>query len=177
MKLTLQQQTDYGLIGVKSARKHKGVLTEAEDKAKKESRNAETKLQSKICGWMREQWPDLVFLSDFAAGLKLSPFLANIRAGQSCNDKVPDLYIFGPVKPLIIEIKVSDDNLFLKDGMTLCSEHVQRQYETIKKLRKTCYADFGVGENDIKAMIRGYMLGKVEYTPIRDNPTHLAKLV
>ena len=153
------------------------IETLAEAKKKRDSRNAETDLQTKICTWLRNEYPGIVFLSDFAAGLKLSPYLAGIRSKQSCDDKVPDLYIFGPVKPFIIEIKTDAATVFLADGVTLASEHLQRQYECIKKLRSTCYADFGIGENDIKSMIRGYLLGAVEYTPVRDNPTHLKKII
>lgn len=137
------------------------ILSKAEDKAKRDKRNAETDLQNKICKWLRDEYPGLIFLSDFAAGLNLTPFLAGIRSAQACDYKVPDLYIFGPVKPLIIEIKVKDDDLFLKDGRTLKNEHVQSQFETIIKLRDTCYADFGVGEIDIRSMIRSYFYDKI----------------
>ena len=130
-KLTPAELASMGFIG--KVKGHKmDVVTEQQAKQQRDSRNAETDLQNKICSWLRNTYPDLVFLSYFAAGLKLSPFLANIRSLQSCNDKVPDLYIFGPCKPLIIEIKVSSDNMFLVDGVTLASEHLQRQFRTLR---------------------------------------------
>lgn len=158
----------------KSAKPMK-IVTAKQIKDKRD--NSETALQTKICKWLRDTYPGILFLSDFAAGIQLTPYLAKIRSLQSCEDKMLDLFIFGGEVPLILELKTNQADVFLVDGVTLCSEHLQRQYETIKKLRRLgYYADFGIGENDIKSTIRGYMDGKVEYTPVRDNPTHLAKL-
>jgi hypothetical protein len=142
---------EFGMIGVKSAKPHK-VLTEKENKDKRNKRNEESDLQTLICKWMADQ--HMLFLSDFAAGLYLTPFLAGIRSLQSCEYKVPDLYIFNQYGCQVIEIKTKESELFLSDGKTLKSEHVQLQYETILKLRSFgIYADFGIGEADIKNMI------------------------
>lgn len=163
-KLTKEQQIEFGLIGVNNS-KYKGIVTEQKDKQARDRRNAETDLQNIICKWLSEK--HVMFLSDFAAGLHLSPFLANIRSMQSCEYKMPDLYIFMSPKPLIIEIKVKESDLFLSDGKTLKSEHVQLQYESLLKLRKLgCHADFGVGEYDIKTMITQYESGSLQYKTI-----------
>jgi len=159
-----------------SAKKMK-IVTAKQIKDKKD--NSETALQTKICKWLRETYPGILFLSDFAAGIQLTPYLAKIRSGQSCDDKMLDLFIFGEGVPLIIEIKTIQADVFLVDGITLYSEHLQRQYETIKKLRALGYlADFGIGENDIKLMIAEYMgWGEIKYKVIKDNQTHLKKII
>lgn len=172
MKNNLDKNDPFNYM--KSA-KYKGIVTEKSIKDKRD--NSETTLQTKICKWLCATYPGILFLSDFAAGIQLTPYLAKLRSSQSCDDKMVDLFIFGNDKPLFLELKTDSAEVFLKDGVTLCSEHLQRQYETIKKFRLLgYYADFAIGENDIKAIIRGYMIGNIEYTPVRDNPTHLAKL-
>lgn len=160
---------------MKSAPKHK-IVTAKSIKDKRD--NSETSLQTKICKWLRETYPGILFLSDFAAGLKLTPYLANIRSMQSCDDKMVDLFIFGQSVPLFLELKTDAADVFLKDGVTLCSEHLQRQYETIKKFRNLgYYAGFGIGEWDIKDIIKDYMNGVYPlFVPIKDNSTHLSKL-
>ena len=159
-----------------SAKKMK-IVTAKQIKDKRD--NSETALQTKICKWLRQTYPGILFLSDFAAGIQLTPYLANIRSIQSCDDKMLDLFIFGQPKPLILEIKTLDAIVFLKDGVTLYSEHLQRQYETIKKLRLLgIYADFAIGEEDIKQVIKMYMIGNsFNYKSIKDNPTHLKKII
>lgn len=162
--MTNDQKTEFGLWGMKSAKKHK-LVTEKQDKADKRSRNAETDLQNLICKWLKDQ--HIIFLSDFAAGLHLSPFLASIRSLQACEYKMPDLYIFLPQGLLIIEIKVKESDLFNKDGKTLKSEHVQLQYESLLKLRNFGHhADFGVGEYDIKTMVTQFQCGTLKYKDI-----------
>ena len=163
--MNIGKKIEYGLIGIKSAKKHT-VVTEEEDKNRRNSRNAETDLQTLICKWLTEQ--HIMFLSDFAAGLHLSPFLANIRSMQACEYKMPDLYIFLPPRPLIIEIKAKESDLLLSDSKTLKSEHVQLQYESLLMLREIgCHADFGVGEYDIKTMVQQYKCGTLQYKEIQ----------
>jgi hypothetical protein len=144
-----------------SAPKHK-IVTPAQEKTSRDSRNAETDLQTKICKWLKKD--DILFISDFAAGMKLSPFLASVRSLQSCNDKMVDLIILKPsgqYNGLCIELKTRIDKVFMKDGVTLLkNEHTLAQYETIKKLRSLGYAAcFGCGEDHIKQIVSDYMGG------------------
>lgn len=165
-----EDQIHFGMIGMKSAPKRK-VVTEAEDKANRDKRNAENDLQSKICKWLRATYPGILFISDFAAGLYLSPFLAGIRHNQACGAKWLDLAIFVPSPDyhgLVIELKTGTDKVFLQDGITLLkNDHVIEQYHTIKKLRSLNYAAcFGCGETEIKKIVIDYMKKKyvnIEY--------------
>lgn len=157
MKRTLTQDIQNGTIGMKSS-KYKGIV-------KKKDKQTESNLQTIICKWLREK--NIIFISDFAAGLHLSPFLAGLRHSQACEYKMPDLYIFLPQGLLIIEIKKDYDDLFLVDHKTLKSEHVQFQYENILRLRELGYkADFGIGEYDIKTMVTQFQAGSFIYKEI-----------
>jgi hypothetical protein len=133
-----------------------------EDKPKRQNR--ETPLQSSVTKWLKLQYPGLMFFSDFAAGLYLPPVLANIRSMQACDSKFLDLTILracGGYHGLVLEIKVTTDDLFLKDGITLKSSHVKEQYQTILKHRADgYYADFGVGFDDITNYINCYLSGR-----------------
>lgn len=134
------------------------------------SKHAETDLQTKICKWLRNTYPGILFISDFAAGLLLSPFLAGIRSNQSCDDKMLDLIILRPSRidkiynyhGLCLEIKTGPDKVFMSDGITLLkNEHTLAQYVTIKKLRSLGYAAcFACGEDQIKYLITNYMNDK-----------------
>lgn len=159
--MDLNNQIEFGMIGVKSAKEHK-ITTQEQERAYRDSRNVETDLQSKICKWLKKEYPGILFISDFAAGMQLSPFLSNIRSIQACDYKWPDLCIFVPspnYHGLVIEIKTGVDKVFLKDGITLLkNDHVLSQYKTIKKLRSLGYAAcFGCGEADIKKIVTDYM--------------------
>lgn len=154
-----QSQIDFGVFGAKSHTNAK-VLTEAEDKEAKQS--SESMLQQKICAWILQNWPDTIFVSDFAAGIKLSPYLAMVRKNQSCNYKYPDLTISlakGGFFGLHIEIKTLKGTPYLVDGKTLKKDkHIEAQQKTIDKLKSEGYAAcFGVGEDHIKRIIMRYM--------------------
>lgn len=140
------------------------------DEFKNLSKHKEQDLQTKIAKWLKKEYSGLIFFSDFAAGLYLKPYLANIRSLQACEGRFLDLTLLEPVNNyhgLLVEIKVSVDDLFLKDGMTLKSEHVQEQFSMVKKLRAKGYAaDFGCGEDDIKQIIINYFSGVVNYKTI-----------
>lgn len=150
------------------------IVSEHEENLRKESQFAEVNLQTLICKWLRDEYEGLLFFSDTFAGIKLSPFLKNLRSSQSCKREYPDLTImktapvpfgadnnsFNFYAGLVIEIKVSP--VTMKDGVTLLKdEHILAQYQVIKDFRKMGYAAcFGCGEGDIKAIARVYMRGE-----------------
>lgn len=134
--------------------------------------HAESVLQTKICRWLKDNYPGIIFFSDFAAGLYFKEdWVKNLRSLQACEDKYLDLTIMSRNKTfsaIIIEIKVNVSDLFLIDGRTLKSSHVQEQYNSILKLREQgYYADFGVGENDIKQIIINYFNDNCDYKEVK----------
>lgn len=133
-----------------------------EVKETKPNKRSEFHLQAKICNWLNDTWPGLLFVADFAAGLFLPPWIAEARKVQSCLDKYPDLTILNPrggYMGLFIEIKTDAGTPYRKDGKTLLSSaHITAQNKTLTKLKSLGYcACFGVGEAQIKRIIVKYM--------------------
>ena len=146
----------------------------------KKSKHMESELQTKVCKELRKHYPNLVFFSDFAAGLKMSDYMCVLRSLQACEGKYLDLTILEPsgiYHGLIIEIKCTKSDLFLVDGVSLGSDHVQEQFNMVKRLRtKGYYADFGVGYDDIMGMIEDYInFGGRQYKPIKERVTKLQR--
>ncbi len=138
------------------------ILTEQQDQARKKSKHSESNLQSGLCKWLKLQHPNVYFFSDFAAGMKLTPVMANIRASQAPKMKVLDLTILEPRKSyhgLIIELKSDVASPFLKDGVTLKSnEHLESQQWSINLLKSKGYAAcFAVGFDQAKDYIEKYL--------------------
>ena len=143
-------------------------------------KHPESDLQTKVCKQLKRQYPGMIFFSDFAAGIKLEPFAANLRSIQACEGKYLDLTILEPsytFSGLIIEIKCTSAELFLVDGSSLKSDHVQEQYNMIKRMRvKGYYADFGVGYDDIVGMIEDYIyIGGRKYKPVIERQTKIER--
>lgn len=103
----------------------------------------EYELQSAICKYLSYQFPEIFFLSDTIASLKLTPAQANRnkkiqKTGFSC----PDLLILEPrngYSGLFIELKVGSP--FKKNGEIKASkdDHLKNQLKTINKLKEKGY--------------------------------------
>lgn len=103
----------------------------------------EFELQSAICRYLSYQFPEVLYLSDTIASLKLTPAQANRnkkiqKNGFSC----PDLLILEPRNGycgLFIELKV--ETPFKKNGEIKASkdDHLKNQLEAINKLNEKGY--------------------------------------
>lgn len=159
--LRTEAEKDSLLFGKAGAKLLNGELP----KESKKRTNDEQNLQTKICQWLTNTYPDIIFFSDFAAGLHLTPFLASVRKKQSCIGKYPDLTILKPLgryNGLIIEIKKESASPYLKNGSLSSNEHIQGQAEMLRRLNNLgYYATFGVGEDKIKSIILNYLDGKL----------------
>lgn len=103
----------------------------------------EFELQVDVCRYLSCQYPDVFFMSDTIASLKLTPAQANRnkkiqKSGFSCTD----LLILEPrngYSGLFIELKV--ETPFKKNGEIKASsnDHLKNQLETIKKLNEKGY--------------------------------------
>lgn len=117
-------------------------------------------LQRQVCNYLRNQYKDVLFMSDNVASLKLSLAQAvRNKAIQKPFFKTPDLIIFQPrnnYSGMFLELKV--ESPYLKDGRAPKSEHISGQEKTINDLRKLgYYAAFGVGFEDCKKQIDEYL--------------------
>lgn len=103
----------------------------------------EFELQSAICRYLSYQFPQVLYLSDTIASLKLTPSQANRnkkiqKNGFSC----PDLLILEPRNGycgLFIELKI--ETPFKKNGEIKASkdDHLKNQLEAINKLNEKGY--------------------------------------
>ena len=112
-----------------------------------------------LCGYMRTNFPHVVFLSD-ASGIKMTMGQAIKWKGMRSSNGIPDLIILHPNSiffGLMIELKKTGEKIYKKDG-SLKTDHLKEQDEVLKKLRaKGYYATFAVGFNEAKKIIIEYM--------------------
>lgn len=122
---------------------------------------AEKHLHQQICSYLNLQYPDVIFLSD-PSGLKVSIGLAVELKKKRCKKyKIPDLIILKPMNGhhgLVLEIKVSVDDVFTKKMEIRNNEHIQEQAKSIEQLNRLGYkACFGIGFEKTKSIIDGYL--------------------
>lgn len=136
------------------------VFLENMIKQKQRKRQPEYHLQKMVCDYLRLQYPEVLFLSDTVASVKLTAIQgARNKAIQNQGFKTPDLIILEPrggYAGLFIELKV--ESPFKKDGTFKKDEHLEGQLKSINDLkRKGYYASFSWGFEMTKAMIDNYM--------------------
>ena len=120
----------------------------------------EFELQKQICRWISYQYPNMLFLSDTIASVKLTiPQQNRNKLIQKNNFKTPDLLIFEPkgnFSGLFIELKVKSP--FKKNGEIFKDEHLEGQLKTINDLKsKGYYACFSWSFEMTISIINQYM--------------------
>lgn len=140
--------------------------------------NSETNLQIMVADYLRLQYPNVLFHSDYGSGLNLTIGQAVIQKRLNGGRRAwPDMFIaMGKPKPipeggfsrllervslewhgLMIELKKENTRLKKKDG-SWASEHIAEQAETLEKLRQVGYkAEFAVGFEQAKQIIDDYL--------------------
>ena len=125
-------------------------------------KHLEYDLQVAVCRYLSYQYPDIDFLSDTIANLKLTKSQAiRNKKIQKNGFKTPDLLILEPrnnFSGLFIELKL--ETPFKKDGSIKASnkDHLKEQLETIEKLNKKGYkAVFSWGFDMTKEIIDNYL--------------------
>jgi glycerophosphoryl diester phosphodiesterase len=125
-------------------------------------KHLEYDLQVAVCRYLSYQYPDIDFLSDTIANLKLTQTQANRNKKiQKVGFKTPDILILEPrnnFSGLFIELKL--ETPFKKDGTIKASDkdHLKGQLETIEKLNKKGYfCCFSWGFEMTKEIIDNYL--------------------
>lgn len=124
-------------------------------------KETELSVHNQVCKYLKAQYPKVMFLSDFGAGIKMSIGMANRQSMQKSNHAFPDIMIFEPRggwNGLFIEVK-KDDSIYYKGTTDLKPvQHVLDQFHCIRLLtQKNYYADFGCGFIECKRIIDEYM--------------------
>lgn len=105
----------------------------------------EFELQCAVAEYLRRQYPNVMFLSDVRASLKLTiPQQVRQKKLQADNFAMPDMVIFkpkrGPVFPyhgLFLEFKA--ETPFKKDGTLKKNAHLKNQMAAVVSLRDLNY--------------------------------------
>lgn len=138
---------------------------------------SEAILQEQVADYLRLQYPDVVFHSDFGSGVRLTPGQAVRQKRQNGGKRAwPDIFIAEPlgyigerypdsaagqmeVAGLFIELKKEGTRLKKKNG-EWASEHIAEQAEMIDRLNDRGYkAVFAVGFEGAKREIDDYLGG------------------
>lgn len=108
------------------------------------------------------QYPRVIHRTDFAAGIKLPPWLAARQKRVQIRRGFPDIFIFEPSRGfhgMGIELKKKGTKLKLNDGRW-ASDHIKEQYEMLRALHNKGYAvAFARGFEEAEAVIRWYLDG------------------
>lgn len=136
----------------------------------------EAKLQKRVCEYLQDKYPNVIFHSDLSAGMSLSIGQAVQNKKLQFSNGLPDLYILEPMvefhkimglptltprnySGLLLELKADGVSIYLKDGITLRKDdHLAEQWRMLVSLREKGYkAEFGLGYEATIKIIDEYL--------------------
>ncbi len=125
---------------------------------------SEAELQKQVAIYIRMQYPDTIFHSDFGSGVKLTPWQAKMQKMQNGGKRAwPDMFIAEPKGKwhgLFIELKKEGTRLLKRDG-DFASEHIAEQDAVLRELNEKGYkAEFAIGFEQALNLIDDYLGGK-----------------
>lgn len=117
-------------------------------------------LQCQVCSYLEWQYPNVLFLTDTIAAIKLTlPQQVRNKKVQKKGFKCPDLTVFHPAGDyagLFIELKA--ETPYKKDGTLKKNEHLEGQAETMRKLTERGYqCHFAWSFEQCKDIIDNYL--------------------
>ena len=141
----------------------------------------EETLHLRVCDYLRKNYPDVLFRTDFSSGMKMTPWQAAKHKKFQKGRAWPDLFIAesGVVRfkegnliinlrknGMFLELKADGVKLYKKDGTLRKNKHIEEQAEMLEKLRnENYYAEFAIGYKDAIEQIREY-LGKPKHKKV-----------
>lgn len=143
----------------------------------------ELELQMQVADYLRLQYPDVLFHSDFSSGIKLTMgqaikqkrlqggrrawpdmFIAepkNVKAECKVitdGDVIKDAHFLEQKYGLFIELKKEGTRIFKKDGTLVSDAHICEQFDMLEQLRRRGYvAEFACGFDEAKKIIDEYL--------------------
>lgn len=126
------------------------------------SKQKESSIHAQVAKYLKLQYPDVIFRTDFAAGIKMSIGQAVKHKSLQSGSKYPDLFIAQPAGQwhgLFLELKRDRSEVYLLGGNVLKNnQHVKEQEEMLNQLRRRGYcAHFGCGFDGAKRIIDSYL--------------------
>ena len=124
-------------------------------------RKTEENLHLKICDYLRKNYPDVLFRTDFSSGMKMSPGQAAKHKKFQKSRAWPDLFIAESnalASGLFLEIKAENVIVFKKNGEIRKNKHLIEQDKMLKELSKKGYrARFVIGYKQAIFEIQQYL--------------------
>lgn len=140
-------------------------------------------LHLKVCDYLRKNYPDVLFRTDFSSGMKMTPGQAAKHKKFQKSRAWPDLFIAKSEQEvfrdsfsgdkyyeffagLFLELKAEGTKLYKKNGEMVANKHYQEQAEMLEKLRSSGYiAEFAIGYDQAIQIITEY-LGKPKHKEV-----------
>ena len=124
----------------------------------------DAELQKQVAIYIRMQYPDVIFHSDFGSGVKLTPWQARMQKMQNGGRRAwPDMMIAEPIgnyHGLFIELKREGARLKKQNG-EWASSHIAEQNIMLNELSNKGYkAEFAIGFEQALDLIDDYLGGK-----------------
>ena len=118
-------------------------------------------LHLKVCDYLRKNYPDVLFRTDFSSGMKMTPGQAAKHKKFQKGRAWPDLFIAESnnfASGLFLELKAEDVIVFNSNGKVRKNKHLIEQDKMLKELRKKGYrARFAIGYNQAIFEIQQYL--------------------
>lgn len=135
----------------------------------------ESTLQCHVADYLRLQYPNVIFHSDYGSGVKLTPGQARVQYRQNGGRRAwPDMFVAEPrtvsrmgdkyfYAGLFLELKRDGVKILKRDGELVADKHIREQHELLEELESRGYmATFAVGFDQAKQIIDEYLGGPVE---------------
>ena len=138
-----------------------------------------TELQhhKEVTKWLKRNYKDVIFRTDYSAGLKLTIGQAKTHYALQSGKNYPDLWIAKPVgvyHGLYIELKKDGVKIILNDGTLTTDKHIRGQAKVLEDLARQGYAAaFAVGHTQAKQIIKDYMAGQAIHPVIYQFVDHV----
>lgn len=133
----------------------------------------EENLQLQVSQYIMLQYPDAIFNSDIASGMRLPIWIAAKAKRMRSEKGQPDVTVFEPrmrdeaftdphckfihYHGLCMELKKDRSVVYKQDGNLLAGKHLREQADMLERLRKKGYwADFVCGFDHAKKVIDWY---------------------
>lgn len=126
-------------------------------------RKKEEEIHLRVCDYLRKNYPDVIFRTDFSSGMKMTPGQAAKHKKLQSSRAYPDFFIAEPCEfankiyhGMYLEFK--SKTIYKLDGTLRKNKHVEEQAEMLTDLRKKdYYAEFAINYEDAITQITDYL--------------------
>lgn len=124
-------------------------------------RKNEENLHLRVCDFLRKNYPDVIFRTDFSSGMKMTPGQAIKHKKFQSSRAYPDLFIAESnilANGLFLELKAEGVKIYKKNGEIVANKHYQEQAEMLERLSQKGYrARFAIGYKQAIFEIKEYL--------------------